>query len=172
MIDHLLHDPIFFYAVAYVLFLIVAWIYLRKPGLQWVDNEIDKIRDELDQARKLRVEAEAALAACAAKKQAVLAEAEAIIKHAKEEAGRLQAEAEAGLKYVLARHEQHALETIRRMEQEAVAALRTAVIDQAVASVRKTLADRMDETVISKLTDQAIADMPRPASTNNKPKAA
>lgn len=170
MIGHILHDPIFFYAVAYVLFLGCAWVFLRKPGLEWVDGEIGKIRDELEQARQLRAEAEASLAACKAKKAAALAEADAIVKHAKEEAARLEAEAEAELKYVLARHEQHAVERIRIIEQEAVSAVRAAVVDQAMAAIRKALVDRMDESGFTKLADQAIADMPR--LTVDKAKAA
>lgn len=161
MMDRILHDPIFFYAVAYVIFLGVAWVFLRKPGLQWLDGEIGKIRHEIDHARQLRADAEKFLAECAARKSAAIAEADAIVKHAKEEAMRLEAEAEANLKYVLARHEQHIIERIRVSEHEAVASVRMAVIDTAMAAVRKALATRLDNTAQTKLADQAIADMPR-----------
>jgi F-type H+-transporting ATPase subunit b len=157
----LLQDPIFFYGVAYVGFLVVAWFLVRKPSLAWVDGEIGKIRDELEQARRLRVEAEAALAEAKAKKTATIAQAQSILAHAKEEAARLQSEAAANLTFVLARHEQHALERISYMEKEAVTQIRAATVDIAMELVRKTLVDRMDESVTAKLADQAIADMPK-----------
>jgi len=156
-----LQDPIFFYAVAYAGFLIVAWFFVRKPALDWVDGEVDKIRDELEQAHRLRAEAEAALAESKAKKTATIVEAEAILAHAKEESVRLHAEAAEELKFLLARHEQHALERIRHMEEDAVARIRAATVDMAMDLVRKTLAERLDEATASRLADQAIADMPK-----------
>ncbi|MDP9126842.1 MAG: F0F1 ATP synthase subunit B [Pseudomonadota bacterium] len=156
----LLNDPIFFYAVAYVLFLLVAWVFVRKPGLEWIDGEINKIRDELEEARSLRLEAEAALANAKAKKFAALAEADSIVKHAKDEASRLQQEAAANLKSLLARHEQHALERIALSEHEALAKVRTVAVDMAMSLVRKTLAERLDDASATKLSDEAIAAMP------------
>lgn len=156
-----LSDPIFFYAIAYVLFLILAWVFLRKPALKWLDGEIGKIRAELDDARRLRAEAETLLEQSRARKLAAQAEADAILNHAKEEARRLGAAAEANLHDVLDRHQQHALERIRILEQEAVIAVRTAVVDKAMALARKTLAERLDDAALARLADQAIADMPR-----------
>ena len=163
-----LQDPIFFYAVAYVAFLVVAWFFARKPGLEWVDGEIAKIREELEEAKQLRTEAEAALAEGNAKKAAALAEAKTILAHARDEAARLEAEAAATLKFVLARHEQHALERIKYMEEEAVAQIRAATVDRAMELARKTLAEKLDESAAAKLADQAIADMPRLTSAKAK----
>ncbi|MDX2027026.1 MAG: F0F1 ATP synthase subunit B [Alphaproteobacteria bacterium] len=165
---HLLEDPVFFYAVAFVLFLVVAWKFGRKPMTGWLDTEIAKIREELDQARKLRAEAEAALANGKAKQAAALADAQSIVQHAKEEAERLRAKATADLKFVLEKHEQHAVEHIRHAEADAVAEVRTAAVDMALAIVRKTLAEQVDDATAAKLVDQAIAGLPDLAATKAK----
>jgi F-type H+-transporting ATPase subunit b len=164
----LMQDPMTFYSIAFVIFMGLAYRYGRKPFLTWIDAEILKIRDELDQARKLRAEAEATLAEYKAKQTAALAEAEAIVKHAKDEAVRMKSDAESDLKNALARHEQQAMERIRIAETEAMAEVRAAAIDLAMSMARKTLASELDATTATKLTDQAIADMPKAESAKAK----
>ena len=141
----LMQDPMFFYAVAFVIFLALAFRFGRKPLLGWLDGEIHKIREELNQAMKLRAEAEAMLAEYKAKQAAALAEAETILRSAKESADRLKAEAETDLKNALARGEQQALDRIRLAEAEALEAVRTATIDLAMQMAAKTLAGQMDD---------------------------
>ncbi len=164
----LLKDPMFFYGIAFVIFLALAWKHGRKPILGWLDSEILKIRNELDQARKLRVEAETMLAEYKVRQATAMADAEAIVKHAKEEAAQLKAQAEADLKDALARHEQQALERIRIAETEAMAEVRAAAVDLAMDMASKTLASQMDEATAGKLADQAIADMPKPSAAKAK----
>lgn len=164
----LFKDPMFFYGVAFVIFMALAYRYGRKPALSWIDSEIVKIRDELEQARKLRAEAETMLSDYKAKQKTALAEAEAIIAGAKDEAVRMKEQAEADLKKALVRHEQQALERIRVAEAEAAAEVRSAAIDLAMEMARKTLASQMDDGASSKLIDQAIAEMPTSAKTKAK----
>lgn len=156
----LFKDPMFFYGIAFVIFLGLAFRFGRKPALGWVDAEIIKIRDELEQARKLRADAEAMLADYKTKQKTALAQAEAIVAGAKDDAARLKEQAEKDLIASLARHEQQALDRIRVAEAEASAEVRAAAIDLAMEMARKTLTSQIDETASAKLIDQAIADMP------------
>ncbi len=151
-------DPMFWYAVAFVIFCGIAFRYGRKPIIDAIDGEIVKIREELARSQALRVEAEATLATYKKKQTEALAEADAIIKHAREEAARLKTQAEADLKAALARHEQQAAERIRLAETEALEAVRAAAVESAMASARKTLAE---QGAGAKLIDQAIAELPR-----------
>jgi len=167
-VSHLFQDPIFFYAIAYALFLLAVWFLGRKPVLSWVDGEIEKIRQELDQARRLRVEAETLLAEARAKNAAALAGAEAIIAHAKEEAVQFEVAARNDLQFLLAKHEQQALARIRYLEEEAIAQVQVAIVDAAMELVRKTLTQHVDEAALTKMTDQAIADMPNLAPAKAK----
>lgn len=155
----LFNDPMFFYAIAFAIFIGLAVRFGRKPALNLIDSEIIKIRDELEQARKLRADAEAMLTEYKAKQKTAMAEAEAIVAGAKDEAARLKEKAEAELKSALVRHEQQALERIRVAEAEAASEVRTAAINIAMEIANKTLATNLDDAASAKLIDQAIADI-------------
>ena len=156
------HDPMFWYAVAFAIFLVLAYRYTRKPILDGLDGAIAKIRDDLERAKQLRAEAEATLAEYKKKHAEALAEAEAVIRYAKEEAEELKEQAEADLKAALARHEQQALERIRLTEAEALAAVRAAAVDQAMSIARETLAASGNGA--GALADEAIAALPQLAA--------
>ncbi len=163
--SELFNDPMFMYAIAFVIFIGLAYRFARKPMLGVIDAEIIKIRDELEQARKLRADAESMMADYKVRQKEAFAQAEAIISSAKEEAERLKVNAEAELKNSLARHEQQATDRIRVAEAEALTEVRTAAIDMAMEMARKTLTSQMDETAAGKLIDQAIADLPKKAAS-------
>ncbi len=168
--SNILQDPMGVYAVTFIIFLALAFIFGRKPALGWIDGEIAKIRVELDQARQLRTEAEATLADCQAKQARAENDAKEILTSAKNQADQMRQKAETDLAAYLKRQEQLASERIRLAETEAVTAVRAAVIDEAMAIARKGLADNISETDAAKLINQAIADIP--ALKDAKAKAA
>lgn len=165
-----LNDPLFYYAITFVVFIALAWRFGRKPALNWIDLEISHIRGELEHARKLRTEAEAMLADYQKRQKTAMAEAESIIASAKDQAARMKEQAEVELKASLARHEKQALERIRVAEAEAAAEVRAAAIDLAMQMARKSLISQMDDATSAKLIDQAIAEIP--AAKNKKAEAA
>jgi F-type H+-transporting ATPase subunit b len=162
----LLQDPMLWYAVAFGVFAVLAWIYVRKPLLGALDGAIAKIQDNVDHARQLRAEAEATLAEYKKKSAEAMAEAQEIISYAREEAVEVKEQAEANLKDALARHEQQATERIRLAEAEAVAAVRSAAVDMAMDLARKALASESGKS--GALTDQAIAELPKLAAAKAK----
>jgi F-type H+-transporting ATPase subunit b len=166
----MMQNPMFLYAIAFFIFVALAYIFGRKPALQWLDGEIAQIRNELDAARQLRAEAETALADCKEKQARAEAEALLIVSMAKEEAATMQKQAAEDLATALARHEALATERIKMAEADAIADVRTAAINAALASARKTLAENMSDVDANKLIDQAIADIPSFKAA--KPKAA
>ena len=159
-------DTMTWYALALVLFFVVIFVWGRKPILSGIDGEIAKIREELDQAKKLRTEAASTLADYRARQQEAMKEAESIIAHAKDEAARLRVSATKDLEASLKRHEQGALQRIRLAESEALAEVKQAVIDQAMAAARTAMAAHLDAATVDKLVDQAIADVPKLAGKN------
>ncbi len=161
-------DPMFWYAVSLVIFLCLAFRFGRKPILKWLDGEIAKVNNELEQARKLRSEAEATLLDYKAKQKAALADAETIMIHAKDEATRLRVQAEVDLKNALARREQQAIERIRRAETEALAEVRSVAVDLAIKMARQALSEQMDNATATRLVDQAIAELPKLAAAKTK----
>jgi F-type H+-transporting ATPase subunit b len=156
----LLGDYHFWYMVDAALFAGLAWHFGRKPIVGMIDAEIAKVRAELEEARKLRAEAAATLEEYRGRQKAAMEEASQIIARAKVEAARLRASAEEELKAALERHEQKAAERIRLAEEEAVAEVRMAIIEQSVAKTRDALSKRVDPAAAKRLADQAIADLP------------
>jgi F-type H+-transporting ATPase subunit b len=161
-------DPMFYYTISFAVFVVLAYIYGRKPMLAWLDGEIQKVRDRLKEAEKMRAEAEAELAQYQKRQAEALAHAEALIRHAKEEADRLKAKAEADLKSAMARQEQMATERIRLAEAAAIEAVRQKAIDVAVDAARKSLRASLQGDAATKLVDQAIADMPQTGDAKAK----
>ena len=158
--SELLNDPMFLYSIAFVIFMGLAYRYGRHGLLSWIDGEIQKVRSQLDDAAKLRKEAEETLAEYKKQQADALAEAATLVQNAKDEAVRLKAQAEADLKASLARQEQQAAERIRLAEVTALAEVRQRAIDLAIAEARGTLTTQLQGDAAAKLIDQAIADLP------------
>ncbi|MDD3287761.1 MAG: F0F1 ATP synthase subunit B [Alphaproteobacteria bacterium] len=154
-------DPVIWYITSFLFFFWIVYKWVRKPVLGMIDAEIAKVRDELEKARKLRVEAEAVLAEYQLKQQSALAEAEEIVEFAKSEAASLRVRAEEELKVSLARHEQQAMDRIKLAEADALEDVKTSMVNLAMAAARKILAEKMNVSASDKLIDQAIAELPR-----------
>ncbi len=125
---------------ALVVFLAIVWY---AGGFRFVGNFLDKRRDEiserLDEARALREEASAALAAAERRRREAKKEAENIIKRARQDAATMKREASEELSRRLARRQELAEARIARAEQEATAEVRRAAADAAAAAARSML---------------------------------
>ena len=88
MIREIFHDPELAVAIAFVIAMAVVGKRARLTLAGMLDARAQKIKAELDQAQKLRDEAQRTLAHFQRKQRDALQEAGAIVKHAKEEAER------------------------------------------------------------------------------------
>jgi F-type H+-transporting ATPase subunit b len=155
----MLHDPEFWIAVGLVLLIAVVFRPIKRGLLGALDARAARIKLELEEARKLRDEA-ARLVETYRKKQAqALADAEAIVRHAGQEAERVRAEAGTELEQSLKRQERQALDRIAQAETTAIAEVRALAVDLAVAATRKLLAEHLDEAQKTALIDRAIAEL-------------
>ena len=146
-------------AIAFFIFLgVLGYFGVHNRLIQGIDTRRDRIKAELDEARRLKEEATALLAGYRRKQQEVEQEAQAIIASAKAEAQRLAAEAEAKLEELIARHARLAEEKIKQAEAQAVADVRSAAADAAVAAAESILARTVKDTVEDNLITQGIAD--------------
>jgi F-type H+-transporting ATPase subunit b len=157
----MLSDPKFWVAVSFLLFLALAWKPLIGRILAALDARGERIRAEIDEAARLRAEAEAVLREARAKRAAAAAEAEAVLAHAREEADRLSAEMAEAVQATLKRRERMAMERIAAAEAEAAAAVRAVAADVAVAATRKLIADTMSGAGHAALIDKSISDLPQ-----------
>ena len=156
------HDPEFWIAVAFVA-LIVVLIYLKLPGLlgKALDDRAAKIRNELEQAEKLHRDAQALFDEYSAKQKAALAEANAIVAHAKADAERLQQEAAAELQASLARRRQLAEAKIAQAEAQAIKEVRGAAVNLAIDAARNIIAAELQGGKGDGLVDRAISEIRR-----------
>jgi F-type H+-transporting ATPase subunit b len=125
-----------------------------------LDARAAKIKAELDEAQKLRDEAQARLAEFQLKQRDALKEAEGIIALAKEEAQRLAAQGAKDLDAAIERRRRMAQEKIALEEQKAVSDLRIAAVDVAVAALRRVLSEDLSAAQQSALIDNAINALP------------
>jgi F-type H+-transporting ATPase subunit b len=147
-------------AIAFVLFLGLL-VYLGAH--RWVINGIDqrqaRIKAELDEAVRLRQEAQAVLAEFERKGREAESEAAAIIASAKAEAERLAAEAKTRMEDFVARRTKMAEAKIAQAGAQAVADVRAAAADTAVAAAEKILSAVAKGKVAEDLLARGIEDV-------------
>lgn len=157
----LLAQPEFWLAVAFALFAGFVLRPLAKKVAAALDDRSSKIAGELDEATKLRDEAQALLASYQRKSREALKEAEDIVAHAEAEARRLRDEAAAELEAALKRREQMAIDKIAQAEARAVEDVRNAAVDVALAATRELIQTNLDQGKAAALVDAAIAELPK-----------
>ncbi|HYW61416.1 MAG TPA: ATP F0F1 synthase subunit B [Xanthobacteraceae bacterium] len=150
----------FWVAVAFVIFLaVLAKIGAHRQLLGALDNRNARIKGELDEARRVRDEAQALLAEYRRKRVEADREAEAIIAAAKAEAERQAADAKVKVEEFVARRTKMAENKIAQAEVQALADVRAAAAEAAVAAAEKILADTTKGKVGEDLIAQGIRDL-------------
>ena len=150
----------FWVAVAFVVFVLML-LYYKVPELiaKALDDRAEAIRKELDEARRLREEAQTLLADYQKKHRNVGQEAEAILEEAQREAEEFAQETRASLKETLERRTKQAEDKIARAETQAVDDVRAAAIDMAIAAAEKILREKAAGAGGATLIDQSIRDL-------------
>ena len=126
-----------------------------------LDERAVRIRAELDEAKKLREEAEQLLAQYQQKEREAAAEAEAIVANARDEAERIAAQSARDLDQALARRQRLAEERITQAEQKALDEIRAVAVDVAIGAAREVIRLQIDEERGAALLDAAIAALPQ-----------
>ena len=156
-----LRDPEFWVAIGTLIFLAIL-LWKRVPAL--VANSLDAraaaIAKELEEARRLRLDAEALMAEYRKKYDAAEAEAGSIVTEAKAEAERFAAESRTLMKAQIVRRGKQAEEKIATAEAHAVAEIRAAAADAAIAAAQKLIAAHLDDNRTDDLVKRALAEIP------------
>lgn len=157
----MLHSPETWVAVGFVIFVLA----IAKPVMRAINGALDaraaRIKATLDEAAKLREDAQHLLAEYQRKSRNAMKESEEILAAASAQAARLAEEQAAALENNLKTRERIALERIALAEAEALKEVRETAVDIAIAATRKLIADNLDATRGGALIDAAIAEMPR-----------
>lgn len=146
--------------VGLIIFLAII-VYVKVPGMigSSLDKRAESIRKELDDARRLREEAQALLADYQRRRQEAESEAEGIVAEAKREADRLTLEANAALEDLIARRTAAAERKIAQAESQAISEVRARAADIAVAAAETILAKKVAGNVGDELLAKSIEEV-------------
>jgi F-type H+-transporting ATPase subunit b len=153
-------EPEFWVAVAFVILMgVFAYVGVHKTVLKALDNRSARIKAELDDARRLKDEAAKVLADYKSRRASAEREAEEIITGAKAEAERIAAEAKAKMEDFVARRTKTAESKIALAEAQAVADVRAAAADAAIAAASTILSQSVKGQVADDLLTKGIAEV-------------
>ena len=150
----------FWVGVAFFLFVGLI-VYMKAPAMigEALDQRAEAIRKELDEARRLREEAQDLLADYQQKQRRAEDEAKAIIDQAHREAQAVKEQSEKALAESISRRSRVAEEKIARAEAQALAEVRGAVVEAATAAAETVLATRVHGDTAGRIVDQSIRDL-------------
>lgn len=150
----MLSNPTFWVLISTAIFIgLAVYMGAAKAVTAALDKRGEMIAAELAEARRLREEAAAILAAYEAKRKAAEAEAEQIVSAAREDAERLASEAEAKLAEFVGRRTKSAEDKISQAEVQAEAEVRAAAAEAATRAaeviLRSQMAGKAEETLFA-----------------------
>ena len=153
-------DPVFWVLVSFLLFFGLltyqkVWGSIGKA----LDDRADGIKKELDEARRLREDAQALLADYQRKSREAEDEARSIIDQAKREAEALAIESRKQLAESVERRTKAAEEKIARAEAQALGEVRSAAVSAAIAAAEKVLRTKASGDTASDLIDESIRNL-------------
>jgi F-type H+-transporting ATPase subunit b len=150
----------FWVAVAFIIFVaLMFYMGLHRNILDALDQRSARIKAELDEALRLKEEAQKLLAEYQRRHGEAEREAEAIIATARIEAERAAGEAKAKMEELVARRTKMAETKIAQAEAQALAEVRAAAADAAVAAASTILTDSTKGKVAEDLIARGIRDI-------------
>lgn len=155
-----LGNPRNWVVVAFILFFVLFGRKLWGALAGILDSRAVMVKAELEEAARLRREAEAMLRDAEKQRADALAEAKVLIEGAQAEAGRVAAAATAEAEASAKRREQMALDRIAAAEKAAVDEVRLAAADVATTAARQLIAEGLSPAADAMLVDHAIMQLP------------
>jgi F-type H+-transporting ATPase subunit b len=150
----------FWVAVAFLVFVALAiYMGLHRSILDMLDQRSARIRAELDEALRLKEEAQKLLAEYRRKHEEAEREGEAIIASARTEAERVAAEAKTRMEEFVARRTRMADTKIAQAEAQAVADVRATAAEAAVAAAERILSESVKGKTAEDLIARGIRDV-------------
>jgi F-type H+-transporting ATPase subunit b len=153
-------EPETWVAIAFVILMVVfAYLGIHRTVLKALDNRSERIKAELDDARRLKEEAAKLLAEYKAKRATAEREAEEIVASAKADAERIAAEAKTKMEDFVARRTKTAENKIALAEAQALADVRAAAADAAVTAASTILSQSVKGPIADDLLAKGIAEV-------------
>jgi F-type H+-transporting ATPase subunit b len=150
----------FWVTLAFIVFLsMLGYIGVHRKLAQSLDDRANRIKAELDEARKLKEEAGQLLVEYQRKRREADTEAQAIIADARAEAERMTIESKAKIEEFIARRTKMAEAKIAQTEAQAAADVRRAAADAAIAAAERILRQATKGDLANELVAKGIEDV-------------
>ena len=158
--ESLFGDPRTWVGIAVIIFFLIVGRKIWGLVTGMLDKRAVAIRAELDEASRLRREAEAMLRDATARRDAALKDAKALLEHARSEAANVAESARADAAASATRRERMALDRISAAEKAAVTDVRLAAADVAARAAQLVIAQSLSAETDGGLIDRAIQGLP------------
>ena len=156
----MIEDPETWLAIAFIILMgLFGYLGIHRTALKALDNRSGRIKAELDDARRLKDEAAKVLEQYKARRASAEREADEIIATAKAEAERIASEAKAKMEDLVARRTKTAESKIALAEAQALADVRAAAAEAAVAAASTILSRSVKGKVADDLLAKGIAEV-------------
>lgn len=144
-----------------MLILIIIAVWKKVPGMitGGLDAKIAEIKQQLDEAKTLRAEAETLRDEYAAKIASAEQDAEKMMEGAQREADAILDKAKADGEAMVKRRKKMAEDKIAAAEREAIAGVKAKAVEAAAAASRTLIADRHTGAADAKLADEVIGSL-------------
>jgi F-type H+-transporting ATPase subunit b len=153
-------EPETWVAIAFVILMgVFAWLGVHRTVLTALDHRSERIKAELDDARRLKDEAAKVLAEYKTRRASAEREAEDIIANAKAEAERIAADAKTKMEDFVARRTKTAEGKIALAEAQALADVRAAAAEAAVQAASTILSQSVKGQVADDLLTKGITEV-------------
>lgn len=156
----LLDNPTFWVALAFIVLIVLAAKPIAAKMAAALDARADTIKAQIDEAEKLREEAQELLASFKRRQQEAEEEAAKILQRAKEEAAHLEAKSKKDLENALKRREAAAAARIAQAEKSAIAEVKALATAIAINASEMLMQDGISAQKANELIDTAIAQLP------------
>lgn len=159
-IGGLLGDTSFWVGAAVVSFLVLlVYLGVHKTIAKSLDARGEKIQAELDEARKLKEEAQSLLAQHQRRQREATKEAEDILAHARDEAAAIEGEIASSVNTMVERRTRLAEDRVKAAEAAAVKDVRKVAVEIATSAAHSVIASHLTADAQKDSIDKAIGDL-------------
>ena len=155
----MLHDPTFYVAISFILFLIFIGRPVVKMIIGTLDKRADSIGVQIAQATQEKKEAQQDLETTQLQESKILDQIQAIKSQANQDAEILKAESQQKIDSLIKREKCLAQERISRSKNQAVADIKREAVDLAILTTHKILESSIDEKANDKLVSQVLNEI-------------
>ena len=156
---HLLENPETWILVSFVIFIGLVWKKAYTAITSALDSRATRINEELEQATRLREEAQALLAQYERQQRGLSEETDAMLVRARRDSEILVESGTARLNQQLMQREKQALQNIAHSEAQVMNEVRAVASDIAMAAAAQLISENLDKPQAETLINDAISSL-------------